>query len=56
MSKTLFMGDSHLAGYQTIPGKTGPGSYSLYNDNSFAEQYATLNDCLLYTSPSPRDS
>jgi len=44
MSKTLFMGDSHLAGYQTIPGKIGPGSYSLYNDNSFAEQYATLND------------
>lgn len=40
MSRALFLGDSHTCGYVTIPGKTGFGSYSVWNDNSYVECYA----------------
>ena len=35
----LFLGDSHTCGYNSIPGKIGPGSYSMWNDNNYAELY-----------------
>jgi hypothetical protein len=44
MSRTLFLGDSHTCGYVTEPGKVGPGSYSLWNDNSYCESYAEINN------------
>lgn len=40
MSRALFLGDSHTCGYVTIPGKVGYGSYSMWNDNNYAECYA----------------
>lgn len=40
MSRALFLGDSHTCGYITTPGKTGFGSYSMWNDNNYAESYA----------------
>ena len=40
MSTAIFLGDSHTCGYITEPGKMGPGSYSLWNDNSYVEFYA----------------
>lgn len=43
MSKALFLGDSHTCGYITIPGKTGYGSYTVWNDNNYAECYAEQN-------------
>ena len=53
MSRALFVGDSLLAGYVTIPEKVGPGSYKVYQDNNFAEQYAILNnkETVIYTTP-----
>ena len=44
VSRTLFLGDSHTVGYQTIPNKIGVGSYSFWNDNSYCEEYSLLHD------------
>ena len=44
MSRTLFIGDSHTVGYQTIEGKVGPGSYSFWNDNNYCETYSKIHD------------
>ena len=44
MKKTLFIGDSHTCGYDSVPGKTGQGSYSIWNDNNYADQYALLHN------------
>lgn len=44
MSRTLFIGDSHTCGYYSIPGKTGPGSYSYWNDNLYSERYGDFFD------------
>ncbi len=44
MSRALFIGDSHTCGYVTVPDKTGPGSYTYWNDNNYAEIYNTVND------------
>ena len=44
MSRTLFIGDSHTCGYDSIPGKTGPGSFSYWNENNYAEIYSTVAD------------
>lgn len=43
MSRSLFLGDSHTCGYVTIPGKVGYGSYSMWNNNNYAEKYAHQN-------------
>ena len=53
MSKTLFLGDSHTVGYQTIEGKVGPGSYSFWNDNNYCEQYSNLHKkpVVIYAQP-----
>lgn len=39
MGTTVFLGDSHTCGYDSLPGKQGPGSYSIWNDNNYAELY-----------------
>jgi hypothetical protein len=44
MSRAVFLGDSHTCGYITEPGKLGPSSYSLWNDNNYAEFYAKENN------------
>jgi hypothetical protein len=44
MSRALFIGDSHTCGYVTVPDKTGPGSYTYWNDNNYAEIYNTVNN------------
>ena len=36
--------------------KLMPALYSLYKDNRLPEEFSILGICLLYTSPSPRDS
>jgi hypothetical protein len=43
MSRTLFIGDSHSCGYDSIPGKVGPGSYTYWNNNNYGEIYGKLN-------------
>lgn len=40
MGRTLFIGDSHTMGYESVPGKSGLGSYSQWNDNNYAEIYS----------------
>lgn len=44
MPRSLFIGDSHTCGYESIPGKTGPGTYSYWNDNLYSERYADFFD------------
>ena len=44
MSRTLFIGDSHTAGVKTIPGQYGPGSFSSWQENNYADIYAELNN------------
>jgi hypothetical protein len=44
MAKTLFIGDSHTAGVKTLPGKYGPGSFSTWQENNYADIYAELNN------------
>jgi hypothetical protein len=41
---TVFLGDSHTCGYDSIPGKIGPGSYSMWNDNNYAELYGLAHN------------
>ena len=40
MGRTLFIGDSHTCGYDTLPGQIGPGSFKVWQDNNYAELYA----------------
>lgn len=40
MSRALFIGDSHSCGYWSDPVKTGPGSYTYWNDNNYGEIYS----------------
>lgn len=40
MGRTLFLGDSHTCGYDTLPGFIGPGSFSVWQENNYAEIYA----------------
>ena len=58
MSRTLFIGDSHTVGYQTIEGKVGPGSYSFWNDNNYCEQYSNLHKkpVVIYAQPAALNS
>lgn len=42
MSRSLFIGDSHTCGYYSELGKTGPGSYSYWNDNLYSERYGDI--------------
>ena len=53
MSRTLFIGDSHTVGYQTIEGKVGPGSYSFWNDNNYCETYSKIHNkpIVIYAQP-----
>jgi hypothetical protein len=44
MSRALFIGDSQTCGYWSHPTKTGPGSYSYWNDNNYAEIYGEDNN------------
>ena len=44
MSRTLFIGDSHTCGYVTIPGKYGPGTWSVWNDNNYCDVYSEQNN------------
>lgn len=44
MSRTLFIGDSHTMGYQSVPNSKGLGSFSQWNDNNYAEIYSELNN------------
>ena len=44
MTRTLFIGDSHTCGYRTVPGKQGLGSFSVWNENSYVEEYANLHN------------
>lgn len=40
MTRSLFIGDSHSCGYWSDPVKTGPGSYTYWNDNNYGEIYS----------------
>ena len=53
MSKALFIGDSHTCGYTSIPGKIGPGSFEIWQDNNYAEIYARENNkqTVVYSMP-----
>lgn len=53
MSRTLFLGDSHSVGYQTVLGKVGPGSYSFWNSNNYCEIYQRLSNknVVIYAQP-----
>lgn len=53
MSRTLFIGDSHTCGYTSVPGKIGPGSFELWQDNNYAEAYAHENkkETVIYSMP-----
>ena len=53
MSRALFLGDSHTCGYTTVPGQQGQGSFSLWQENSYVEQYAKLHNkpCVVYAMP-----
>ena len=53
MARTLFIGDSHTCGYKTVPGKVGPGSYSVWNDNSYVDEYVNLHNkkAVVYSMP-----
>ena len=53
MTRTLFIGDSHTCGYKTVPGKQGPGSYSVWNENSYVEEYVKLHNkkAVVYSMP-----
>jgi hypothetical protein len=44
MSRALFIGDSHTCGYWSHPTKEGPGSYTYWNDNNYAEVYSEINN------------
>jgi hypothetical protein len=44
MSRTLFIGDSHSCGYVSVPGKTGVGTYSFWNDNNYCDIYSEVNN------------
>lgn len=44
MSRTLFIGDSHTCGYVTIPGKYGPGTWSVWNDNNYCDVFSEENN------------
>lgn len=48
MSRALFIGDSHTCGYDSIPGKIGPGSFSYWNDNNYAELYNVNKPVVVY--------
>jgi len=53
MTRTLFIGDSHTCGYKTIPGEQGLGSFSVWNENSYVEEYAKLHNkkAVVYAMP-----
>ena len=53
MSRTLFIGDSHTCGYKTVPGEQGLGSYSIWNENSYVEEYSKLHnkEAVVYSMP-----
>lgn len=36
----IFIGDSHTCGYTSVPGKSGYGSYSMWQENNYAKKYA----------------
>jgi hypothetical protein len=42
--RSIFIGDSHTCGYLSTPGKIGPGSYSYWNKNNYAEIYSKINN------------
>ena len=53
MTRTLFIGDSHTCGYRTVTGKQGLGSFSVWNENSYVEEYANLHNkkAIVYAMP-----
>lgn len=53
MGRTLFIGDSHTCGYDTVPGKIGPDSFSVWNENSYAEIYSEIHNkpAIVYAMP-----
>jgi hypothetical protein len=42
-NRSIFIGDSHTCGYKSILEKSGPGTYSYWNENNYAEIYSVLN-------------
>lgn len=40
----LFLGDSHTCGYTSVPGKTGVGSYNIWQENNYAKKYAQFTN------------
>jgi len=42
MGRALFIGDSHTCGYWSHPTNQGPGSYTYWNDNNYAEEYSRI--------------
>ena len=53
MTRTLFIGDSHTCGYKTLPGKTGLGSFSVWNENSYVDEYVNIHnkEAVVYAMP-----
>jgi len=53
MTRTLFIGDSHTCGYKTVPGKTGLGSFSVWNENSYVNEYVNIHnkEAVVYAMP-----
>ncbi len=53
MPRSLFLGDSHTCGYDTLPGQIGPGSFKVWQENNYAELYAKENNknVIVYAMP-----
>ena len=53
MARTLFIGDSHTCGYDTVPRTTRSGSFSVWNANNYAEIYSEIHNksVIVYAMP-----
>ena len=53
MGRTLFIGDSHTCGYDTLPGQIGSGSFTVWQDNNYAELYGEVHNknVVVYAMP-----
>lgn len=53
MSRTLFIGDSHTCGYDSVSDKVGAGSFSIWNTNNYAEIYSEIHNkpTVVYAMP-----
>ena len=52
MARTLFIGDSHTCGYDTVQGQQGPAVFP-WNANNYAEIYSEIHNkiAIVYAMP-----